>query len=410
MTNIYPRWQQENIQEAMSTRRVLLLSGARQCGKTTLARELVDEDAEYRTLDDLTLKQAAEDDPHGFVNHNKRTLIIDEVQRVPNLLPAIKKVVDEDTRAGQYLLTGSANIQTLPGVEESLAGRITKLRLRPLSHGEQQRCAAQFIDRAFTGLLEKPSKHYDKDALIEIACAGGFPEALLLEGRQRKRWHVDYIDAILERDLKDITRIHRHDQMQELVRVLAAWSSKFMNVAQIGSSLVLKKQALSAYINALEALYLIERLKPWTRTDYDRVGKQDKLFVADSGLMASLLGWNIDRVRFDTDRSGKLIETLAFHELAAQVDAADGLYDLSHYGDRQKREIDFLIEREDGAMLGIEIKSGSNLGANDFKHLKWFKDTLIKDRPFTGIILYSGEHKASFGEDMLAVPFGALWA
>lgn len=409
MTDNYPRWQKVNIQQAMNTRRVLLLSGARQCGKTTLAKELVDEDTEYRTLDDLTLKQAAESDPHGFVKHSKRTLIIDEVQRVPDLLPAIKKVVDEDTRRGQYLLTGSANIQALPGVQESLAGRITKLRLRPLSQGEQQRSSPQFIDRVFSGALDAPAKHYDKDALIEMACAGGFPEALLMEGRDRRRWHTDYIDAILEHDLKDITRIHRQDQMQELVRVLAAWSSKFMNVSQIGSSLSLQKQALFAYINALEALYLIERVRPWTRTDYDRVGKQDKLFMADSGLMASLLGWNFDEVRFDTDRSGKLVETFAFNELAAQVDAADGLYDLRHYRDRQKREIDFIIEREDGAMIGLEVKSGSNIGVHDFKHLKWFEEKLVEGRDFAGVVLYSGEHMVPFGGDMFAVPFGALW-
>lgn len=406
----YPRWQKENIREAMNSRRVLLLSGARQCGKTTLARTLVDKDTEYRTLDDLTLKQAAENDPHGFVKCNKRTLIIDEVQRVPDLLPAIKKVVDEDTRAGQYLLTGSTNIQALPGVQESLAGRITKLRLRPLAQGEQQEAAPNFINNAFAGTLKSPTEHYDKDALIEIACAGGYPEALLLKNRKRKRWHTDYIDAILERDLKDITRIHRLDQMQELIRVLAAWSSRFMNIAQIGSTLSLKSQALNAYINALEALYLIERVKAWTRTDYDRVGKHDKLFIADSGLMASILGWNLDQVRFDTDRSGKLIETFAFNELAAQVDAADGLYQLFHYRDRQKREIDFLIEREDGAMIGVEIKSGSNIGAGDFKHMRWFKNELARDKPFNGIILYSGAHMASFGEDMLAVPFGCLWS
>jgi len=374
-----------------------------------LAKELVDENTEYRTLDDLTLKQAAESDPHGFVKHNKHTLIIDEVQRVPELLPAIKKVVDEDTRSGQFLLTGSANIRALPGVQESLAGRITKLRLRPLSQGEQHQTTPQFINRAFSNTLKTPRTHYDKESLIEMACAGGFPEALLLNGRNRKRWHTDYIDAILEHDLKDITRIHRLDQMQELVRILAAWSSKFMNNSQIGSSLSLQKQALSAYINALEALYLIERIKPWTHTDYDRVGKQDKLFMTDSGLMASLLGWNIDQIRFDTDRSGKLIESFAFNEIAAQIDAADGLYELRHYRDRQKREIDFLIVREDGAMIGIEIKSGTNLKATDFKHLKWFKENLAKDQAFTGIILYSGEHIAAFGDNMLAVPFGALW-
>lgn len=409
MTNKYDRWQKENIIEAMNTRRVLLLSGARQCGKTTLAKELVNDDTEYRTLDDITLRKAAENDPHGFVKHNKKTLIIDEVQRVPDLLPAIKKVVDENTRSGQYLLTGSTNIQSLPEVQESLAGRITKLRLRPLTQGEQVKSSPKFLEKAFLGTLEQPNNHYDKDALIEMAITGGYPEAILLEGRKRKRWHTDYIDAILERDLRDITRIHRLDQMQELIRILAAWSSKFMNTTQIGSTLSLKSQSLNSYINALEALYLIERVKPWIKTDYDRVGKQDKLFMTDSGLMASLLNWNIDQIRFDTDRSGKLIETFAFNEIISQINANDDLYKLWHYRDRQQREIDFIIEDENGATIGIEIKSGTNIGANDFKHLKWFKENMAKDKSFKGIILYSGEHIASFGEDMTAVPFGSLW-
>ncbi len=409
MPKKYSRWQKTNMQDALNTRRVLLLSGARQCGKTTLAKELVDELVEYRTLDDLTLRRAAENDPHGFVTHDSRTLIIDEVQRVPDLLPAIKKIVDENTRPGQFLLTGSTNIQALPGVRESLAGRITKLRLRPLSQGEQQNTTANFVDLAFSRSIKSSSTYYKKDDLIKMACSGGYPEALLLQGRQRARWHTDYIDAILEHDLSDITRIHRLDQMQKLIVVLAAWSSKFMSVSKIGASLSLKTQALNAYINALEALYLIERIKPWTNTDYDRIGKQDKLFMTDCGLMASILGWNIEQIRFDVDRSGKLIETFAYNELASLVDTSNGLYDLKHYRDRQKREIDFLIEREDGALLGIEIKAGSNLGNSDFKHLKWFNENLAKKRAFTGIILYSGEHIASFGEGMLAVPFGCLW-
>lgn len=409
MTHTYPRWQKASVLEALETRRVTLLAGARQCGKTTLARELVGERFEYRTLDDVTLKQAAEDDPHDFVKRAKPTLIIDEVQRVPDLLPAIKKAVDEDTASGQYLLTGSANVQSLPGVQESLAGRISKLRLRPLTQGEIQRRTPSFLDRAFSQDIETPPTHIDKDALIEMACAGGFPEATLLAGRQRKRWHTDYIDAILERDLRDITRIQRLDAMQELIRILAAWSSKFMNVAQIGAGLSIQKPTLLSYINALEALYLVERVTAWTRTDYEKVGKQDKLYMADSGLMASILGWNPDQVRFDVDRAGKLVETFAFNEIAAQVDAADGLYALMHYRDRERREIDFVIEREDGALLGVEIKSGSNVKASDFKPQRWFKENLAGERPYVGIILYSGENVASFGDDMQAVPIGALW-
>ena len=409
MSSNVPRWQKNNIIETMAVSRVLLISGARQCGKTTLAKELENADTEYRTLDDVALKQAAENDPHGFVKHNKKTLIIDEIQRVPLLLPAIKKAVDEDTRTGQYLLTGSANIQAMPSAQESLAGRIAKLKLRPLTMGERLQIIPNFLEKAFAGNLTTPKKHYDKASLLEIACIGGYPEALQLNERQRKNWHRNYMNAILERDLKDIAKIQNFDAMKELVHILAAWSSKFMNLSQIGSSLSIKQPTLISYMNALEALFITERVKPWTKTDYDRVGKHDKIFMSDTGLMASLLGWNVDRIQFDDDKSGKLMESFAFQELMAQVEYANGEYELKHYRDRQKREIDFIVEREDEAMLGIEIKSGTNIGASDFKHMKWFKENIAGDRPFKGIILYSGEHLASFGEDMIAVPFGAVW-
>lgn len=409
MPTKFHRWQKETILKAMESRRVILLAGARQCGKTTLARELDDYGSEYRTLDDFTLRQAAASDPQGFLKHDKQFLIIDEIQRVPDLLPAIKKVVDENTTSGQFLLTGSANIQSLPNVQESLAGRIAKLRLRPLAIGEIKGSEPTFLDRAFRGRLKAPKHHVDRDELIALACAGGFPEGRLLEGRQRRRWHRDYIDAMMDRDLRDITRIHRQDAMRQLMDILAAWSSKFMNIAGIGASLSIQKPTLLSYINAIEALYLIERVKPWAKTDYDRVGKHHKLFMADSGLMASLLGWNEEQIRFDSDRSGKLIETFAFNELAALVDASDGKYELFHYRDREKREIDFIIEREDGALLGIEIKAGSAVRGADFKHQRWFKQNLAGERPYTGIALYSGEHQVSFGDGMLALPFGSLW-
>ena len=410
MTKLYPRWQKATIKKMMLERRVLLLSGPRQSGKTTLAHDLESDQTEYRTLDDGTLREAAENDPQGFIKRNTKTLIIDEVQRIPSLLPAIKKAGDEDTRPGQYLLTGSANIQSIPTIKESLAGRIAKIRLRQLTQGEMREIAPRFIDSAFKQSFLHSHAHYDRDALLEIAFRGGFPEPMKLQDRGRKRWHTDYIDAILERDLKDITKIHRKNAMRELVNVLAAWSGKFMDLSAIGSGLSIQRSTIESYINALETLYLVERVYPWTKTDYDRVGKQNRLFMVDSGLMSSLLRWKMDQVRLDSDRSGKLIETFAFNEIMAQVDAGDGRYELSHYRDREKREIDFLIEREDNALLGIEIKAGSAIGKNDFKHMKWFQNNLAKSKEFIGIILYTGQFPASFGDNLWAVPFGLLWS
>lgn len=410
MDKLYPRWQKKIIEQSILTRRILILGGPRQCGKTTLARTMQSTDTEYLTLDDLTLREAAENDPHGFVKIRGKTLIIDEVQRVPVLFPAIKKVVDEDTRMGQYLLTGSANIQSLPSIQESLAGRVKKIRLRPLSRGELQFNQPGFLTTAFSGEFETGHVHYDREEILEMAIRGGFPEALALPLKESKSWHLDYIQALLDRDLRDIARIQRIEAMRDLVNVVAAWSSKYMDVSSIGSGLSIRRPTLETYLNALEALYLVERVKPWTKTDYERVGRQVKLFMTDCGLMSSILGWQMDKVRLDPDRSGKLVETFIFNELASLVDAYPSEYQLYHYRDREKREIDFIIERDDGALLGIEIKSGSSITKKQFKHLTWFQDRLAENSPFTGIVLYSGEKVVSFGPNLWGVPFGALWA
>lgn len=409
MKKFYPRWQKNSIEKALKTRRVILLCGSRQCGKTTLAKQIAAKDTIYRTLDDLAIRQLAINDPQGFVKHSGKMLIIDEIQRSPELLSAIKLIVDENTQPGQYLVTGSANIQSLPGVQESLAGRIGKIRLRPLAQGELLGAQPSFFENAFNQTFPKFNNTYDRKMMLEMAFRGGFPEAVKLEKSDRPKWHRDYITALLERDLSDIAQITRHRAMEELINILAAWSGKFMDISAIGSGLSIRRPTIESYMNALHALYIVERVEPWTRTDYERVGKQTKLYMTDSGLMSSILRWRLPQVELDSDRSGKLIETFIFNELAAQIDTSNGTYELYHYRDREKRELDFLIEREDQALLGIEVKAGSAISTADFKHLKWFKENIAKKRPFIGIVLYSGALAGSMGDSLWAVPFGTLW-
>ena len=411
MTTLYQRWQRQAIEKSLKNRRVLLLNGARQCGKTTLAKQLVAKDTIYRTLDDPAVCTLAENDPHGFVQHpENRMLMIDEIQRAPQLLSAIKLVVDEDTRPGQYLLTGSANIQSLPSVQESLAGRITKIRLRPLTQGEIVGAKPTFVDRVFEGISESTyTPHVDRKTMLSLALRGGFPEAVKLPQDDREQWHLDYINALLERDLRDIAKITQQHDMQELVHTLAAWSGKFMDISAIGAGLSIRRPTIESYINALEALYIVERVYPWIRTDYERVGKQSKIYMTDSGTMSAILRYRFDQIELDADRSGKLIETFIFNELSALMDLSGGKYRLFHYRDREKREIDFLIEREDKALLGIEIKAGSAIGEADFKHLKWFRDNIAKNTPFIGVVLYTGSESGSMGKQLHAMPMSALW-
>jgi len=410
--NDYPRWQKSGIEQAMASRRVVMLTGPRQCGKTTLARKLVSNSVAYRTLDDVAARQAAENDPHLFVDYAPKegTLIIDEIQKVPDLLPAIKKIVDQDNRAGQFLITGSANILSLPTVTESLAGRIGKVRLRPLSQGEIVKAEPHFLQRAFDRKFTRAETRYGRNELIDMIFRGGFPEAIRLEGKARRNWHTDYVDAMIEHDLNDIANIRQVDVMKDLVRVLAAWSSKFMDVSAIGSGLAADRRTITSYISALKSFYLIESVPAWRKTDYDRVGKQDKIFMGDTGMMTALLGWKpLDFVN-DPDKPGKAFETFVYNELAAQIDAAEDSYYLYHYRDRDKREIDFVLERDDRSILAIEVKSGITVKKSDFKHMEWFRSNLVKTRPFIGIILYAGDDILPFGENLWMVPFDCLWA
>ncbi|MDR1452774.1 MAG: ATP-binding protein [Candidatus Margulisbacteria bacterium] len=399
------RWQAARIAESLKTMRVTFLAGARQCGKTTLAGYLAKQGFAYRTLDDIFALKAAQEDPQEFIRHNQKTMIIDEVQRVPELLLAIKQAVDVNRRYGQYLITGSANIQTLPTVKESLAGRVEKIRLRPFAYGEILGNAPMFLKRLRTRDFVE-NKAFTKKKILEIALAGGFPEALTKKATSRGRWHRNYVEALIEKDLQDIANIRRQDVLRKLFAVICEYSAKYMDKASIGSSFAVARQTLDEYINVLENIYLLDRVAPWLNTGYDRVGRQDKIFVADTGLMSAVLRWNLAEVEFSGDKAGKLIETFVYNQLIAQIDLVGeaGLY---HYRDNRKREIDFIIDTK-REIFGIEVKAGSGISATDFKHLKWFRDRISRKK-FYGIVLYAGKQALPFGKDLKAVPLNNLW-
>ncbi|MDR2581415.1 MAG: ATP-binding protein [Fibromonadaceae bacterium] len=403
------RFQEKSIKHALKHRRIVILSGARQTGKTTLVQQIVGKDMDYRTLDDTFLLTLAKEDPKGFVRNTvAKTMVIDEIQKAPNLIPEIKILADRNNRNGQFLLTGSANLKTLPSVTESLAGRVKNIRLRPLTMSEISSAKPLFLEKAFNKNFPLKVEGFGKSEIMEIAFRGGFPEVIRLKKfTEQREWHKDYLITLLEHDLREIANIKRQNALKELLGVLASWSAKYMDAAAIGSSLSLNKLTLDSYINALVSLYLFEQVPPWLKTDYDRVGRRAKFYATDTGLMASILGWNKKDALLNHDRAGKLIETFVFQEIAAQIDLENA--SLYHYRDRENREIDFIIEREGGALLGIEVKAGHNVSKEDFKHLEWFSKNLAKDN-FTGIVLYSGDRTIHFSKNMLAVPTAMLWA
>ncbi|GHV69838.1 ATPase [Spirochaetia bacterium] len=410
MSREYYRWQEKSVKNALGLRRVVVVSGARQTGKTTLSQRILGKDGDYRSLDDTDLLNFALADPRGFVMNKAGPMVIDEIQKAPKLIPEIKQVVDRNKGPGQYLLTGSANILTLPVISDSLAGRVKYMRLRPLTVGEILGKKPSFLKRSFEKNFPGKITGYDKAAIIDLAFRGGYPEAAALNNlHHRKDWHTDYVQTLIERDLKDIANIRRQDALKDLVGILASWSAKFMEISQITTALSINKITLDTYINTLISMFMFEKVPPWLKTDYDRIGKRAKFFAADTGLMTSVLGWKPNEVFMNNDRSGKLIETFVFQELAAQVDL-ESQYFLYQYRDRTAREIDFLIEREDGALLGMEVKAGHSVSKEDFAPQEWFVQNIVKNKtPYTGLVLYSGDRVIPFGENMLAVPTAALW-
>jgi|SRR3990167_5842902 len=406
----YKRWQSSVIINALKTRRVVIIAGARQCGKTTLSKQFVTPKIEYRTLDSRVMLNMAKIDPEEFVRHQNQLMIIDEVQKAVELLPAIKMVVDENTRPGQFLLTGSANIYALPGVTESLAGRIRSVPLRPLSQGEMTGHKPNFLENAFKCEFQRKKEILNRDDIIEIALRGGYPEPLTFSRTDRILWHQNYIDTLLERDLKEIINIRRQKAMEILVQVVAAWSTKQIDMTAIGAGLELQRHTVESYFNALGALYLIDQIPAYSKTDYDRAGKRSKLIINDSGLMSSILNWKLDDIRFDALRVGKLIETHVGNELQKHIDATEQKCTWFHYRDKNQREIDFIIENNNGDLLGIEVKANTSVHPTDFKHLRWFQENISPSKKnFTGIVLYTGNHVGSMGDNMWAVPISCLY-
>ena len=407
MRDNIPRWAARAVEHALSVRRIVYIAGARQCGKTTLLDQVSAPDADRRTLDDDAIRRAAASSPKEFVERRgSGPMLIDEVQKVPDLFPAMKMRVDKDRTPGQYLITGSTSLGANPNIHESLAGRMKTVRLRTISEGEFLGRSPGFLDGAFEGDFTKPPSGYDKRRILDIAFRGGYPEASALPAEERSDWHLDYLDALLARDVRDIQEIRNLPALRRMAVGLAGYSSKFLNKAEFARACEVSKPTVDTYVAALEALYLFDQVPPWTPRDYDRAVKSSKWFASDTGTMASLLDWSREGVFFDDDKSGKLMETFAYHELAAEADLAVR-HRLYHYRDEDKREIDFVLSDGEGRLLGIEVKSGSAVRSDDFKHLDWFRGRFSPG--MVCIVLYTGDVVLPFGSKRYAGPFSSLF-
>jgi predicted AAA+ superfamily ATPase len=405
---IIKRFSAASVTLALKDTPAVMVIGPRQCGKTTLARELIDGERQYVTLDNETTRLAALADPTGMVRELGRA-IIDEVQLAPELLRAIKESIDNDRRPGRFLLTGSANILTLPKVSESLAGRMEIVTLLPLSRAEIRAHRPTFLQNAFEGRLVRPAEKLLATDLVQAVLVGGYPEMLERERPQRRSaWARSYIRAVVQRDVREIAEVQKLEQVPRLLRVLAHSAAQLANFTQIGGQLGLDDKTTRAYVGILEQLFLIKRVEPWFSNRLSRLLKTPKLHFLDSGLLAALLGATPERIAANRAIFGPLLETFVMSEIMKQMGWLEDGYTLSHYRDKDKYEIDFVIESAAGEIIGVEVKAAATVGDSDFKGLRKLADATGKAFRL-GVVLYDGERSLPFGERLYAAPISCLW-
>lgn len=398
---------------ALADTPAVMLVGPRQAGKSTLVKELAagPHPARYVSLDDLRTLDAAREDPVGFVEDAAEPLIVDEIQRAPELLLPIKAAIDADRRPGRFVLTGSAQVMLLPTVSESLAGRVEVHTLWPFSQAEIEGVPGSLVDL----LLDEQAKPLDKapatarSELIERVVRGGFPEAVGREADRRDEWLASYLTAIVQRDLRDLANIERLAEVPAVLSSLAARVRAPLNKTEVSSSVGIPRTSLDRYLTLLEHVFLVRRLPAWHTSRIKQIAKSPKLLISDSGLLTHLLRADRRRLAEDDSLLGSLVECFVGMELAKQLSASAARAELLHMRTARGVEVDFVLEGANGRVAGVEVKSSATVRRDDFKHLATLRDRLGGERFVRGVVLYPGDERLRFGERLEAWPLSALW-
>lgn len=415
-----PRHLTSELREAIASARVVNLVGPRQVGKTTLVRDLFDE-GRFLTLDDAAVLAAIDADPEGQLmslaeGQNASPIIIDEAQRSRKLALAIKKIVDNNRRKGQFVLTGSSNVFTTTEVADSLAGRMRTLKLWPLSVAEINRApVSRLIDWAMQDapslaqIAEPPQ--LGRKEYIDLMLAGGFPETRMLPQRSRQRQYRDYVDAVVDRDVADIMPIRKPDALRFLIDQMAARTAQEINTSELAKLAKLKRETVDQYLDILMRLSTVTKLSAWMPGEGKRDIKQPKFHFVDTGIATALRRLNDKSFEIGNapETLGGLLESFVAGELLRALPMQDDDYRLYHWRSADRREIDVLIDGRH-RLVGLEVKSAATVSADDFKHLRWFaKDGPGRGRRVSGIVLYLGQEKLTFGDGNFALPLSTLW-
>lgn len=412
MSRIIERRARRTILEALGDTRVVVVVGARQVGKSTLALEMVSHDfpATVINLDERATREAVLADPAGTLAEIDGAAFIDEVQRGGNdLLLEIKAAVDRDTRPGRFLLTGSANLLATRRTFEALTGRMEIVRLSPLTQTEIEGSAASIVDALFA---DEPARVQEapkgRRAFVERVVRGGYPAVLRRTGRRREAWFASYLEAALGRDLRELSDAHKLREMPRLLQLIAAQSANLFVVSSIAQRLGLDHRTVSAYCDLLEAAFLIRRIPGWRPGIGAREARTPKVHVADSGLLCHLLGADVTRLSGDDQVTGKALESFVAMEVARHADWAQVDTRLFHYRSG-RREVNLVLESRSGEIACVEVKAAASFGPRDWRAMEALRDER-GDAFRSGFLLYAGERTLPLGDRLWAVPISALWS
>jgi hypothetical protein len=415
---MYKRFIATSLIEALSDTPVILVNGARQTGKSTLCKELM-EDPDLKkvflaesmvTMDDPTTLEAARRDPLGFLIDLGKHVVIDEVQRAPELFLSIKKIVDEDRKGRKIILTGSANVMLLPKIGDSLAGRIEINTLWPLSQDEIVGSKSLFLN---TLINQDKSFKSSKTGWQEIAAMvrlGGYPEALERKASQRRnKWFQDYLTAILQKDIRDISNIEGINEIPNILRLIATRVGSTINLSDIGRLAGISHTTLKRYFTLLENIFMIMKIPAWTKNTEGKLVKSPKVFLNDTGLLNHLIGREDEKFLEVRSNAGAFLENFVVMEIIKQLTWSPVTLKPYHFSIHKGSEVDLVLEGKRGEVYGIEIKSASTLQGKDFNGLRRLSE-LAGDKFKRGIVLYTGEqYLGGFGNNIQAVPISSVW-
>lgn len=405
---IYPRYLMESLKVALADTPAVLIHGARQSGKTTLAKMLGDEYA-YYTFDDETTLTATRLDPIGFVNRLPEKCILDEVQIVPEIFRTLKKAIDENREPGRFILTGSANLMLLPKVSDSLAGRVEILRLHPLSQVEIESSETNAISQMFSSAFAPRDTNIDYAEILDRVVRGGYPEPFKRIDLDRNRtWYRNYVTTIIERDLQEVAKIHNIGSMPKLLKMLANQTAQLINVSEIAPAFQLSKPTLKHYTELLNRIFMVEYLQPFFRNRIKRLVKTPKVHMTDTGLACSIMNVSVEHLQQDPGKFGHILETFVYNELRRQASWLNEDIEFFHFRDRDGYEVDLVLENSQGKIVGVEVKASATIRESDFVGLKRLQ-RLLGDQLSMGIVLYVGDRVISLGNGLYAAPISSLW-